>query len=387
MLIGIDAHHLEGNRTGVGRYLINLLQEWSKFNDQLSLRPELGARAISNVKFVLYFKDEVPADLPKSEFFENKLLKVGSTAKFMHWDLPRVAKKAQVDILFCPGYIAPICYSGKIALTLHDIIYEAHPEWFNWQSLADRILLKWVSKKSAKKADVIFVISEFTRQEVIRCYKVAPEKIKLINLAADASLTKFSGDDLHKIKEKYRIENKFAFYVGSIFSRRHLAEIIEAFGRLAAQKPDLQLILGGKDYTQEKNIADLMVRQNDALAREVVVRVDFIGDSDLKLLYSACAFFIWLSDYEGFGLPPLEAMSCGAPVITSDATSLKEVAGDAAFLIRNNSDVEEIYQAMRRLIEDENLRQELIRKGKEQAKKFSWERCARETFEGLIMSK
>lgn len=384
MIIGIDAHNLEGNRTGVGRYVFSLLREWRKLNEQLSLRPELGARAMTDVQFLLYFKSEIPADIPKSDLFKTKLLNVRSNAKFVHWDLPRAAKKDEVDILFCPGYIAPIWYKGKIALTLHDIIYEAHPEWFGWKSPADRVLLKWVSKKAARKASMIFVSSEFTRQEVFKHYQVAPEKVNLIYLAAEPDDDGFSEDDIRKVKEKYRIKNNFAFYAGSIFSRRHLAEVIIAFGHLAFSRPDLQLLISGRDLSQERNIADLMVRQNDALSREAVVRVDFVSDYELKLLYNACAFFVWLSDYEGFGLPPLEAMSAGVPVITSDATSLKEVAGEAAFLIKNNFDTEEIYRAMCQIVDDDNLRQELIQKGEKQVLKFSWAVCAQKTIEALI---
>lgn len=379
MLIGIDAHNLEGKRTGVGRYLFNLLKEWQIAN---------GKSQIADVKFILYFKDEIPADLPQSDLFEFRLLKVGSTAKFVHWDLARAAKKDKVDILFCPGYIAPICYQGKIALTLHDIIYEAHPEWFNWKSAADKILLKWVSKKAAQKAKIIFAISEFTRREVIKYYGLAPEKIVVTPLAADFNLQyhspDYDTDKISAVKKKFGIENKFVFFVGSIFSRRHLPEIIEAFSRIAKERSDWQLLLAGRDYTDGKSVDKLAQKANAQLRRPAVLRVDFVGDNELKLLYSACAFFIWLSDYEGFGLPVLEAMAGGAPVITSERTSLKEVAGEAALLIKNNSDDEEIYRAMKRLIGDENLRRELIVKGREQASKFSWERCAQDTLNNLL---
>jgi len=373
MLIGVDAHNLEGKRTGVGRYVFNLLQEWSKLSEN---------------KFVLYFKSEIPQDIPKSEFFECKLLKVGSAAKFTHWSLPRAAKKDKVDILFCPAYVAPLFYKGKVALTLHDISYEARPEEFNWPSLADKILLKWASKKAAQRASVIFTPSEFSRQEVIKYYGIPAEKIVATPLSADSSLF-LSPEKLEEkiaaIKEKYSLGDKFIFYVGSIFTRRHLTEIIQAFEQLAVVS-QCQLLIGGQDYTDGKAVDKLAKKVNNKLKYEAILRVDFIGDEELKLLYSACAFFIWLSDYEGFGLPPLEAMAIGVPVITSDSTSLKEVAGQAALLIKNNFDTGEIYQAMKSLAENESLRQELIQKGKEQAAKFSWPSCAEKTLEKLLKS-
>lgn len=374
MVIGIDAHNLEGNRTGVGRYLLNLLQEWSKLSSKFKAQ---------SLKFILYFKNEIPLDAPQSELFEYKLLSVGSTAKFMHWDFWRAAKKDKVDILFCPGYIAPIFWRGKLALTLHDIIYEAHPEWFEWKSWADKILLRWVSKISARQADIVFSISEFSRDEIINCYHVPKEKIVLTSLAADPSLSVEShASDINIIKGKYNIKNKFAFFVASVFERRHLPEVINAFLRL--NRADYQLLIAGRDYTDGKKVDKMSAKINKELGRNAILRVDFVADTDLRLLYGACAFFIWLSDYEGFGLPPLEAMACGAPVITSDATSLKEVAGGAALLIKNNNDVEEIYQTMKQIIDDEGLRQKLSEQGREQAGKFSWERCAKITLEYLI---
>jgi len=382
MLIGVDAHNLESNRTGVGRYLFNLLREWSFVQTYHTIEYD----KFTQLKFILYFKDEIPSDIPKVSLFESKLLKVSSTAKFVHWDLPWQARKDKVDVLFCPGYVAPIFYRGKIALVLHDIIYEAHPTWFNWKSPADKIFLKWVSKKAAKKAAAIFTCSEFSKQEIIKYYRVSEKKVIVNYLAVDEILIGDKKYNFDEIKQRYKIKDKFIFFVGSLFSRRHLPETIESFYRIAREYSDYQFLIGGKNYTRPLvDIDKLIEEKNAALGNRAILRVDFIGDSDLKLLYSACAFFVWLSDYEGFGLPPLEAMSCGAPVITSDSTSLKEVAGEAALFIKNNSDAEEIYRAMKRLVEDENLRQELIRRGREQTIKFSWRDCAKKTLEVLKM--
>ena len=397
MTIGIDAHNLEGKRTGVGRYVFNLLKEWSTIEFLQFCHTTEYDRIVKNendpltpVKFVLYFKDEIPADLPRTDFFECKLLKVGSTAKFMNWDLARVAAKNKVDILFCPDYRAPIWYQGRTAITLHDINYEAHPESFNWQSSLDRVLLKWASKKTAKKASVIFTPSEFSRQEVMKYYGVPGEKIITTLLAADPfQFEKFDSpaygtDAIKMIKKKYGVKDKFIFYVGSIFVRRHLPEVIASFEQLAQENSDYQFLIGGRDYTGGKSVDKLAKNINAKLGREAVLRVDFIAEDGLRLVYSACAFFIWLSDYEGFGLPPLEAMSLGAPVITTDGSSLSEVAGDAALLIKDNLDVKEIYRAMHKLTRDSILREELIVRGKERVKRFSWKDCAEKTLEKLL---
>ncbi len=415
MLIGIDAHNLEGRkRTGVGRYLLNLLKVWSARQIDKNLNTLQYLRNCQ-LKFILYFKDEIPADLQptptispslrearaklsfgerkrgwlNSDLFETRVLKTRSTAKFIHWDLWRAAKKDKIDVLFCPAYVAPLFYRGKIALTLHDISYEARPEEFNWLSPADRILLKWVAKKSAQKATIIFTPSEFSRQEVVKYYGVPAEKITVTPLAVDSSLFEkfdspvYETNEIETIKKKYGLRGEFGFFVGSIFSRRHLPEIIAAFERLTKES-DFQLLFGGQDYTDGKSVEKLVKKMNERSGRKAILRVDFIGDDELKLLYSACAFFIWLSDYEGFGLPVLEAMSLGAPVITTDGSSLSEVAGQAALLIKDNSDVEEIFRAMHKITRDNALREELIAREKEQAAKFSWNECAEKTLKALM---
>ncbi|MDD5589878.1 MAG: glycosyltransferase family 1 protein [Candidatus Portnoybacteria bacterium] len=363
MLIGIDAHSLEGKRTGVGRVLLNLILQWQR-------------QPSENVKFILYFKDEIPEGIPKGKIFEAKLLKSCSTAKFIHWNLWRAAKKDKLDVLFCPEYVGPIFYKGKIAVFLHDIVYEAHPEWFNWKSAADKVLLKWVSKKTAQKAEIVFTPLNFGKAEIIKHYGIKPEKIIITGEGVDPAFKAEGGKEAGIVLKKYGIDHKFFFYVASIFSRRHLREIIKAFLILAEMRPDLQFLIAGVDYTPGKSINQAARKANAELKRNAIVRVNFIPDEDLSEIYRNCEFFVWLSDYEGFGLPVVEAMSSGVPVMTTDGTSLKEVAGDAAYLIKNNTNINEIFEGMRSLLTDGILRQYLIGKGREQAKKFNWKLCA-----------
>lgn len=372
MKIGIEAHDLEGKPTGVGRVLINLLQQWNNFN------------LPSDLSFVLYFKKEIPnLDLPDS--FERKLLDSNSNVFFIHYLLPRAAKKDKVDILFCPAYIAPLFYSGKIALILHDIIYEARPELYNWPIFWDRILLKWVSKISARKAQIIFTPSEFSKKEVLKYYQVSPEKIFVILEAADSNFKQMADQkELTVVKRKYQIKDKFIFYVGSIFNRRHLAEIIKAFSQLASELTDYQFLVAGVNHTAPFiNIDGLVEEVNQKLGRQAVLRQDYLDERDLVPVYNAADLFIWLSDYEGFGLPILETMACGTPVITTPFTSIPEVAGDSAIYIQDSGNIKEISQAIYQGLTDKNLRQKLISQGLAQAKKFSWSRCARQTLQAL----
>jgi len=360
MKIGIEADKLEGNRTGVGRVLVSILQQWDRF--------DLPA----DLELILYFKSEIPDDLGLTKpNFRYKLLGTKSNALFRHYSLCWQAFKDKLDILLCPDYVAPIFYFKKTALILHDISYQVRPEIYNWPSIWDKILLKWFSKISARKAQIIFTPSKFTRQEVIKHYQVNPEKVFSIPWDVSRDFKKIN-QGLDEIKEKYRIKDKFILYVGSIFDRRHLPEAVKAFEKIVNKFPDYQFLIVGRNYT------------NQRLAGRNVLRQDYLKGKDLVSLYNAADLFIYLSDYEGFGLPVLEAMACGTPVITSAKTSIPEVAGKAAIYIKDNSNVEEIARAIYIGLTDQRLRQELINKGIEQVNKFSWQKSARQYLDVLV---
>jgi len=390
MKIGIDAREIETQPTGVGRVLFSLLGEWAKFD-----LPAGGFDLPPDLKFILYFKNRIP-DLELPERFEKKLLglpalprqalRAGhkSNAWFTHWRLPRAAEIDLVVILFCPGYVAPAFYRGDIALELHDIIYQARPDLYNWPSVWDRILLKTVSRMAAKKAKIILTCSKFSRQEILKYYQVQPEKVFDIPLAADKSFYPIQdADKIREIKEKYQIRDKFVFYLGSIFKRRHLPETLLAFEKAAAEIGDAQFLVVGADYSGD-NINRLAEQINQRLGRLAVVRKDYLGGGDLAAVYSAAELMVYLSDYEGFGLPVLESMACGTPVVTSCAASIPEVAGEAALYIKDNSNIDAIAMAMTKGLSDGDLRRELTEKGLAQAKKFSWEKTARETLDALL---
>ena len=213
MKIGIDCHNLEGQRTGVGRYLANLLREWESQTD---------------TEFFLYFKSAIPEDIHKlSQHTTGWTLRnfnAKSNVIFKHWILPRAAARDGVDVLFCPDYVLPF-YTGvgiKIAVTIHDIIYEARPSEYSWPSWKDKILLKWASKQSAKKADAIFAPSKFTKSEILKYYRVNSEKIVITPLAADLVFNRSGSDPdrLGKIRQGYGIRDKYIFFVGSIFTAK-----------------------------------------------------------------------------------------------------------------------------------------------------------------------
>ena len=205
-----------------------------------------------------------------------------------------------------------------------------------------------VSKISAQKAKVIFVPSQFSKKEILKHYKIKPDKIVVTPLAADESFKQiFDYDKLREIKKKYKIKDKFIFFIGSIFNRRHLPEAIKAFEQVVFKLPEYQFLIVGKNYT-------CFLLENKG-----VLRKEYIGFQDLPLLYNAADLLVWLSDYEGFGLPILEAMACGTPVITSQTASIPEVAGESAIYVQDNTNIKEISKAVYKGLTDKDLRKNL----------------------------
>ena len=367
MNIAIDARSLEGAKTGIGRYLSNLLEYWKDNKEH---------------KFILYFKDKLPnSDLFNSDNFTKKLLKnpfgFSSNFFFQHFLLPYHLKKDNADFFFSPFYLRPFYCPVRSSIVLHDISYEAHPEWFD---LKNRFVLKTLSKFSAKSANVVFTVSNYSKSEIIKYYKLNPDKIIVTYLAPDSDFIKIN--DLEKteaVKKKYHINDKFILCVGSMFNRRHIPEIIKAFEKIASEYNDYQLLIIGINHTHPfVDIDNKIKTANENLGREAIAHFDFVDEDELLALYSSCEINIYLSDYEGFGLPVIEAQFFGKPVITSYSSSLIEVGGDSVEFVKNNA-TEEIYKSLEKVISDENYRRNLIKRGEKNIKRFSWEKCARET--------
>ncbi len=415
MIIAIDTRSLEGPKTGVGRYLSNLLKYWGKSKEH---------------KFILYFKDKLPQN---SGLFENgnlalRLLKnpfgFSSNFFFQHFLLPYNLKKDKADFFFSPFYLKPLFCPIKSSIVLHDISYEAHPEWFDF---LNRFILGKLSKLSAKTANVIFTVSNFSKSEIIKYYKISPDKIKVTYLAADSSFAKigdkekmdayklpdtakchferlarnlntveisknyrfladarndkrlYSAIQESKMKEKYNLKDKFILSVGSIFNRRHIPEIIAAFEKAAQKRGDCQLLIIGKNHTHPFiDIDEKIKAANEKLGRKAIIRLDFVEDEELAIFYGLCEFVVYLSDYEGFGLPVIEAQFFNKPVITSHNSSLIEAGDNSVEFVKENT-VDKIYGSLEKLISDDNYRNKLVKLGSENVKRFDWEKCARET--------
>lgn len=380
--IGVDGRCLEGVRTGAGRYLLNVLKYAGKAPD---------------VKFILYFKHEIPTDayFCEESFELKRLVPLGveSNAVFSHILLPRALKRDRVNLLFAPAYIAPWFCPVPFVVTLHDISFEANAVW---TPPAEQLLLRAVARKAAYNAKHIITISQFSKDEITRLYGIPNDRISVTPLAADGVVSEAISEAEEKdIITKFGITGNFIFTVGIFINRRMPLETLYGFAGVARRTPGLQLLAVGKDRTHPSlGIRDHIERINAALGRPAVLVAASATDRELDVLYRKAKLLVWLSAYEGFGLPPLEAMRVGTPVITSNTSSLPEVVGDAALRIGSPEGAKSatggveleagpaigaVSDAMRRLLTDEALRQWLIARGKARAMQFSWQKTAEET--------
>jgi glycosyltransferase involved in cell wall biosynthesis len=281
-------------------------------------------------------------------------------------------RRRPVDLLHVQ-YTAPPFAPCKVVSTIHDLSFEHLPETFTRRG---RIQSRLTIRRTAAKADHIIASSNYSRDDIIRTYRVRPEKVTAIPLAASASLKRASESDIERVRVKYSFAGRPILCVGAIQPRKNLVRLIQAYAALVHKRPDVPhlVIVGRKAWLSDET---LKAATKGGLGHRIIF-AGYAPDADLAGLYSAAACFVYPSYFEGFGLPPLEAMQCGAPVITGDLTSMPEVVGDAGLTV-DPYDVMAIASAIERVITDNDLSADLSHRGLERAKLFSWKRTARET--------
>lgn len=279
----------------------------------------------------------------------------------------------KADIVFSPSPIFPLLLGKKNVVVIHDLAYRRFP---SEAKLGARLIMCWIYAVAKRLTKLIITVSEFSKKELIELYCVPEENIAVIH-EGPPLLPTISDKFIRKTLGKFNIRQPYFLYVGVTRPRKNLERLLEAFTRFSREYSDFQLVLVGK---VDKRFLDIcMIAQRLGILKRIV-QTDFVGDEEKAALYFASTALTFPSLYEGFGLPVLEAQSLGVPVLTSNTSSLPEVAGDAVVYV-NPYDVEDIANGMKKIAFDENLREELIRKGFENIKRFSWEKAARQLLE------
>ncbi len=300
-----------------------------------------------------------------------------------------------VDLFHATEHLLPRLSAIRTVFTLHDLIFLFHPET---HKPMNRWFLTLMMPRFLRAADAIIAVSECTKRDAVRCYGIPEEKITVIYEGVNPRFRPADPEAIAAVRQKYGLPERFILYVGTIEPRKNLTALLEAYTALmerpapCALRPatcdlrpatcdlrpatcDLRLmIVGKKGWLYEGFFRKL----RELGLEDRVIFTGYVPDEDLPALYSAADLFVFPSLYEGFGLPVLEAMACGVPVVCSSTSSLPEVAGDAALLVPP-TDVRALTEAMERALTDERLRARMRARGLERARRFSWERAAQGT--------
>ena len=289
--------------------------------------------------------------------------------------LPRTAARARVDVLHAPAYTAPFWAGVPVVLTIHDVSYEIHPEWYPYRRDA---LRRFYYRRSAMSAAHVLTVSAFSASEITTAYGIPPSRITVAPLGVRSAFA--AGDPNVSLNLPANVTEPFLLHVGDIHERRNLPLVLDAmlearrhFGAAAA----LSLVLAGVDRGVSEGLCAMA---SEAGSPEAVVALGPVSEDRVLALYRGAMALVYPSLYEGFGLPLIEAMACGTPVIASHAASIPEVLGGAGLLL-DPRDVSAWRDAIIRLLNDEALRRDLRGRGLARAATFTWRRTAEITLD------
>jgi glycosyltransferase involved in cell wall biosynthesis len=364
MRIAIDTVLLLSPLTGVGQYAYQIarnLRKVAPFHDYTYFYGYYSSRLLApgeHLDSVHRVKEAV-----------RKIPILGNAARSLK-DVANLFSSREFDLYFEPNFIPLNIRARRTVVTVPDFSFVRFPQWHTCDKV--RYYAKNFLNK-IRRAQRIIVISDFIRNEAIQSFGFSPEKLTTIHPGVDREIYRvYDPQDLLPTREKYRLPENFILFVGSLEPRKNLERLLLAYQNL--EKParsEVKLVLAGfKGWENERIVSLIRNMKTD------VFYLGYLPQEDLAKIYNLARLFIYPSLYEGFGLPPLEAMACGCPVIVSHAASLPEVCGEGAFYV-NPCDVGSIARGIDRVLKDEGLRILLASKGRERASQFSWEKSAR----------
>ena len=364
MRIGMDVRALSFGETGFSRYILNLLYNLAKIDRDNT--------------YILYLNYDEPR-LKALELSKNFSIRV-IQAPFLIYKtllLPIYLAKDRIDLFHSMTHDLPFFIFCKKLSTFYDLNIELLPHLY----IPKLRMLSFfkISKYSAYRSDKIITISENTKKDMVKFYKIPPEKIKVTLLAVNEDFYPQDREEAKgEIKRQYGVNFPFILYVGQIRVQKNIPRLLDAFKELKKKGLGHKLVLVGRHNTGSEFYNLSLEVEKRGLSGEVVHSSNCKNNEGLVSFYSAADIFVYPSLYEGFGLPVLEAMACKVPVVASNVASIPEVAKDAAILV-NPYNVTEIAKAIHRVLTDHTLKDTLISRGLKRIKDFSWKRTAEET--------
>lgn len=352
MRIAIDARELCGRPTGVGRYLAGLLSAWAASDEArrhqwtlLAPEPPSGA-------------DQWNASI--------KVVDGSGGTAWEQFTLAGAVRRERPDVFFAPGYTAPLTVAAPLVLTIHDVSFLAHPEWFSFrEGLRRRLLTGW----SARRARKVITDTEFSKTEIKRFIGVDNVVAIPLGITHDRSHDRPAG----RLNDRLNV-----LYVGSIFERRRVDRLIAAFDRVAAQVPNAHLEIVGENRTRHPRLDLEALRRGTSHPDRISIR-SYVDDATLAQLYRNASVFVFLSEYEGFGLTPLEALVEGVPPVVLDTAVARETCGSAARYVGADAGNGDIAQVLIEMLTDTTARNAVLSHAGEILARYDWSRAAAQT--------
>jgi len=375
MILGIDGKPLLMQKTGIGTYTDRLLSTFCSFVPNLRFRVYLPfslgqlGREARNFREALQRQYGERVTFIGSSFPPKLRRWIWQSSDFM----PVEGIIGEVDLYHGTNLVMPPLSRAKGVLTLYDLTFLLLPEYHvrGMKSFACH------TKRYAERADGLIAISEQTRQDAIEHLGIPPERIRVTLLAADERYRVLEDRQaVAAVSARYGIDREFILYTGTLEPRKNVPALVRAFHRLKRETklPHKLVLAGKKGWLYE----DIFAEVRTLGVEHDVIFTGYVPDEDLPVLYNGASLFAYPSFYEGFGLPPLEAMACGCPVVTSNTSSLPEVVGDAGIMV-DPRQPDALADAMARVLGDSELATDMRIRGLARAATFSWERCSRET--------
>jgi glycosyltransferase involved in cell wall biosynthesis len=348
MRIGIDARELCGRTTGVGRYLAGLLDEWASRDD-------------TRHEFVLYAHRPLTNSLDNRRFLGRTVSGEGGTVwEQLHLSL--AVRRDHLDVFFAPAYTTPLLAGVPTVVAIHDVSFMAHPEWFTTREGLRRRLL---TRHAAQQARAVIAISEFSRREIVDRLGVPETRVHVIPPGLTAL---WSG-------HRDTVAEPKLLFVGSIFNRRHVPELIRAFAPVARSHADVSLDIIGDNRSHPREDLEQVIRTEGLLER--VRWRHYVSDENLRALYASARAFAFLSEYEGLGLTPLEALAAGVPPLLLDTPIARECCGSAALYVPKDRTA--ITEGVEALLFDNDVRARLLAAAPAALARYQWSSAASQT--------
>jgi glycosyltransferase involved in cell wall biosynthesis len=367
--IGLVLYGLDRPLSGISRYSLELVLAL----DRLEARPDvvlLNAGALGPLAGQVRFRHRALAGcrlLPA-------LVTLGSLS------IPRRARQLGLDLVHDLTGVSPFGLGigrGKMIVTLHDVFAWSFP---GTSTLADTLIYRYWLPRVVSRVDAFITDSQVSRSDIARYLAVGRHKISTVPLGVNPAYRPLSHEQTLSVLKRHGLPSAYILFVGSVEERKNLARLLWAYASLVERGEDRALVVVGASRWKLANTSGLRkISQEDNLEHQVMF-TGYVPEPDLPALYNGADLFVFPSLYEGFGLPPLEAMACGTPVVTSNTSSLPEVVGDAALTV-DPYDVEALAATMRRLLDDADLRAEMRARGLARARAFTWQRTARRTLD------